>query len=53
MSNRAGRKRLSIDIPDQLHYELQKHALKYRITVTQCVIREIIEMLKRQKQYEV
>ena len=45
-------KRLSIDIPAGLHYELRLFALKYNTTLSACVIQALIDILKKQKQYQ-
>lgn len=46
------KKRLSIDIPMDLHDELKDMAKKYNISITKLVINEIVELLIRNRDHD-
>jgi len=49
---REHRKRLSIDIPTQVHDYVKRESIDHNCTVTSFVIRALIEKQKRDEQYK-
>ncbi len=49
---RNGRKRLQIDIPEDLHVSLNLVAKKRNITVTRYVVRALIRFLLEESKYD-
>lgn len=45
---RLGRKRLSVDLPIELHKEIARLVIDRNCTITKWIIRAIIEKLKRE-----
>lgn len=52
MYKKSQNKRLSIDIPLELHKEIKKRALFVNITLRKWVIRAIIEKMKQEDKYQ-
>jgi len=49
---RPGRKRLSMDVPEGFHKELETEAKKRNSTITRLVMRAIVEYLKKLQTYK-
>ncbi len=47
--NRAGRKRLNIDLPERIYELVQSYAQRKNITLTKYVIRALIKAIKDEK----
>ena len=51
-SGRLGRKRLSMDLPAELHVELKSRAALRNITITKFVLILVLEQLKKERMYD-
>lgn len=49
---RKGRKRLSVDLPTEVHEALKSQSEKHNLTITRYLLRIIIGQLKRENDYE-
>jgi metal-responsive CopG/Arc/MetJ family transcriptional regulator len=49
---RPGRKRISLDIPDEIYEELDKQVIKRNCTLTKWIIVAIIQRIRAEKYYE-
>jgi len=45
-------KRLSLDISDELHQEIKIRAAKRNITMKKYIVRSILDLIKKEKEYE-
>jgi predicted HicB family RNase H-like nuclease len=52
MSKRAGRKRLSVDMPEELHRAIQWSAHMRKITITRWIIRAAYARIKKERLFE-
>jgi len=51
-SSREGRKRLSMDIPDEIYDEMKKRTEKRNCTITKWILAAIVQKLREEKYYE-
>ncbi len=51
MSQRVNRKRLTIDIPLDIHKELKMFSIQHNITLTKYVSRILISALKQEREW--
>ena len=49
---RKGRKRLTVDIPENIHFELKEIAKKRNVTITKLILEIIGQRIVWEKQYE-
>lgn len=49
VNNRAGRERLSVDLPTSLVTQIRASALKYRLTVTKYLLNRLSEIIRYEK----
>jgi predicted HicB family RNase H-like nuclease len=52
MENKMKKKRIIIEVSDQVHKEVKMLALMQNISMTEFILRALTEALKKQKQYE-
>lgn len=52
MEKREGRKRLSMDIPNEIQKKIDKNVKKRNITITKFVLQAIMEKLRNEQYYE-
>lgn len=52
MDEREGRKRLSMDIPDEIYEKVQKGAKKRNITITKFILQALLLKLREEQYYE-
>lgn len=45
-------KRLSIDIPEDVHFELRLLALRYRTTIKKCIMAVLLQLLSQEKDFQ-
>lgn len=51
-SKRPGRKRISLDIPDELYEEVEKQIKKRNCTITRWILGALIQRIREEKYYE-
>lgn len=47
--NRPGRKRLHVDLPEELHKELKYMAIRHNCTATKIIMKLIVQQLKLER----
>lgn len=52
MEEREGRKRLSMDIPNDIYEKVEKGAKKRNITITKYVLQALLQKLREEQYYE-
>lgn len=51
-SKRPGRKRISLDIPDELYEEIERQVKKRNCTLTKWILVALIQRIREEKYYE-